>query len=133
MSWENLPSEIGAKILATRYNMRNEACKKIQARHQIRQHLREQTAIDISLDIEIDENESIIVCAPELAIILDTCSHLINGNYNREYWLLIMEGIKESLTINHDVYGKELMYYMYSKQAYKKILEKLRVTEESIP
>jgi hypothetical protein len=44
-----------------------------------------------------------------------------------------MEGIKESLTINHNVYGKELKYYMYSKQAYKKILEKLRVTEESIP
>ena len=127
MSWERLPIDLTTQILAQRFALRNQAIKTIQ--NNWRKHIQKDIiAIDISLEIEIDENSYMVVSSPDTAKILEFCANIISGKHNKKYWLIILEGIKEGLSIidNNDI------YYNKSQVAYNKILTKFNLTDEDI-
>ena len=128
MSWETLPIEIRTDILAIRYNLRYIASNKIQKRWK-KYMLPELTAMDISLDIEIDSDEIIMVSLPQTANLIEICAHIIRGKHNQDYWLLVMEGIKEGLDIDEYTGGPGSVYYNRTEKAYHKILNKLGMEE----
>ena len=127
MSWELLPIDLTTQILAQRYILRNQAIKTIQ--NNWRKYMQKDIiAIDISLEIEIDENSYMMVSSPDTAKILDFCANIISGKHDEKYWLIILEGIKEGLSIidNIDI------YYNQSQAAYHKILTKFNLSDENI-
>lgn len=124
MSWESLPIEIRVEILSIRYDLRYTASNKIQNGWK-KYMLPEVTAMDISLDIEIDSDEIIMVSLPQTAKLMEICAHIIRGKHNQDYWLLVMEYIKEGLDIDEYTGGPGSVYYNRTEKAYRKILNKL--------
>ena len=126
MSWENLPIEIRVEILSIRYDLRYTASNKIQNGWK-KYMLPEVTAMDISLDIEIDSDEIIMVSLPQTANLMEICAHIIRGKHNQDYWLVVMEGIKEGLVMDEYTGGPSAVYYNRTEKAYHKILNKLGI------
>ncbi len=124
MSWEILPIEIRIEILSLRHDIRYSSAKKIQ-KQWIKHMLPEVTALDLSLDLEIDNDEIILVSLPRTARIMKLCANIISGKHNRFYWEIVMEGIKEGLELEEYMGGPSSIYYNRTEEAYEKILNKL--------
>lgn len=134
MSWNSLPHDITIKILELRYKYRKTASEKIQRWWKATKRARELLAIDLSLDIEIDQNEMIIVTNEKLYKLLDQCCTLISGRHYRDYWLIVLEGIKDGLKqqlVMKD--NQEILFYQQTQISYRKLLEKLQVCDDAIP
>ena len=134
MSWNSLPHDITIKILELRYKYRKTASEKIQRWWKATKRIRELLAIDLSLDIEIDHSEMIIISSAKLSKLLNRCCALISGRHYRNYWLIILEGIKDGL-LHHQLIKdeQELLFYQQTKISYEKLLNKLQVTDNDIP
>ena len=130
MSWESLPIEIRVYILDIRYKLRNEYCKKIQNAWQ-RYITADLEAIDILLDIEIDEEEEIMVSIPETSIILEKCAQICSGKHHMWFWEEIFEKINQSLDIHRyndrDWLTPDAVNYRKTKIAYEKLLKKFNM------
>ena len=134
MSWNSLPHDITIKILELRYNYRKTASEKIQKWWKATKQRRELLAIDISLEIEIDRNEIMIVSDAKLSKLLNRCCALISGRHYRDYWLIVLEGIKDGLLHQQLIKDEqELLFYQQTKISYGKLLNKLQVTDDDIP
>ena len=137
MSWNSLPHDITIKILELRYKYRKTASEKIQRWWKATKRARELLAIDLSLEIEIDRNEMIIVTNEKLYKLLDRCCTLISGRHYRDYWLIVLEGIKDGLKQRQRQQflkdNQEILFYKQTQISYRKLLEKLQVSDDAIP
>lgn len=135
MSWNSLPHDITIKILKLRYKYRKTASEKILKWWKATKQKRELLAIDISLDIEIDRNEIMIISGAKLSKLLNQCCTLISGRHYRNYWLIVLEGIKDGLLRQRQLLMKdnqEILFYQQTQISYRKLLEKLQVTDNDI-
>ena len=133
MSWNSLPHDITIKILKLRYKYRKTASEKIQKWWKAKKQKRELLAIDISLDIEIDRNEIMIVSGAKISKLLNRCCTLISGRHYRNYWLIVLEGIKDGLLRQQLIKDEqELLFYQQTQISYGKLLNKLQVTDNDI-
>ena len=132
MSWESLPIEIRVYILDVRYKLRNECCKKIQNAWQ-RHITADLEAIDIVLDLEIDQEERIMVSIPETSIILKKCAHICSGKHHLWFWAEVLDKINQSLDIHR--YNDEewltppAVNYIKTAIEYQKMLKKFNIEE----
>lgn len=110
MYWEDLPIEIRIYILSLRYMLRNNEVKKIQKTWN-KYLIKEVTAIDIALDIEVDTYGLIIISIQKTSRILRICNKIISGNYNKEFWLALIENIKIGLDLEEYTGGPGSVYY----------------------
>ena len=131
MSWESLPIELRCMILSFRYDIRNNACKKIQNKWKnVSAH--EDTVIDIMLDLEVDANGMILTMWESTASILDFCCKKMSGKFNQKLWKILLESIREALLYD-EVWAEEttfnetpnLKYYYKVESAYHEILNKI--------
>ena len=99
MSWDELPSEIILYILEFRYNIRNEAAYKIQKLWS--SHiLPDLTAIDIVLDLELDQYNDIMVSVASTETILKKCLFITSGKHYSFFWKKLLFKIKSSLIVH---------------------------------
>ena len=130
MSWELLPTEISVYILKLRHEFRNNACKKIQNAW-TKFILPEVTAIDIALNIEIDQYDNIMVSIPSTYYILKKCTWIISGKHHLWIWKMIAKKIEYSLNINKYSPDEWLQPHAVNdrkiKIAYGKLLKKLEL------
>lgn len=123
-----LPSEISVYILKIRNNIRNNASKKIQ--HAWKEYLYpEFLAIDLALEIEIDEDDEIIVTDQSTVTILKYCLAICSGKYNLKFWKNLAVKLSKSLIINsydESEYWltRGAINYRKTKIQYKKLLKK---------
>ena len=110
MQWENLPIEIRTYILSFRYTFRNNGAKKIQNAWN-KYLIREATAIDIALNLEVDTDGLIMISTPETSRILKMCNKIVKGDYNKTFWLGLIENIKIGLYLEEYRGGPLAIYY----------------------
>lgn len=123
MSWELLPTEIRVYILDLRYRIRNTACEKIQNAW-TKFILPDLTAIDIALDIEIDEDQYIMVTTESTELIVKKCLKISSGKHHIWFWQEVAEKIKESLLVEEYSGGPGAIYYNRTEVVYNELLEK---------
>tara|TARA_B100000902_G_scaffold399823_1_gene472796 strand:+ start:62 stop:457 length:396 start_codon:yes stop_codon:yes gene_type:complete len=130
MSWESLPIELRVYILSERYKIRNNLSKKIQNVWQ-QYIIADIEAINILLDVEIDEDQQIMVSIPETSIILKKCAWICSGKQHLWFWKEILDKIQESLVINKYEGTQWLtpnaVNYRKTKIEYKKLLKKFNM------
>ena len=124
-----LPSEISVYILKIRNKIRNNASKKIQ--NAWRQYIYpEFLAIDLALEIEIDENNEIIVTNQYTVMILKYCLAICRGNLNLKFWKDLATKLSKSLEINNYInngnqwLSPQAVNYRKTKILYKELLQK---------
>lgn len=123
MQWENLPIEIRSYILSLRYTIRSNEVRKIQKAWE-KYLIKEYTAIDVALDLEVDTYGLIMISIPETPKILKICNKIIRGNCNKEFWLGLVENIKTGLELEEYTGGPGAIYYNKTEEECMKLEEK---------
>ena len=128
MSWELLPTDITIYILKLRSSLRNDACLKIQSSW-FKHILPDMTAIDISLNIHLDEDYEFIIDTPESVSIINKCLFIATGKRHLLFWNKYLNKIKKSLIINEYMGGPSSIYYNQTEELYYKLTEKFQLME----
>jgi hypothetical protein len=130
MSWTILPTEICVYIFKIRNNIRNNAAKKIQ--NAWRKYIvNDCVAIDLALEIEIDQFNEIMVSIPSTAIILKYCLSMCTGKFYLKFWKTLAIKLYTSLQIykypKNEWPTLEANNYRKIKIQYNKLLEKFNL------
>ena len=96
MSWEILPKDITVYILKIRNNIRYTASKKIQNAWR-KFILPDLIAIDLVLEIQIDEYDKIMVSIPGTALKLKYSLLMSSGKHYLSFWKTVANKIDDSL------------------------------------
>lgn len=127
MSWEILPTEVTVYILTIRNNIRNTASKKIQNAWR-KFILPELIAIDLVLQIEIDQYNLIMLSIQSTSSILKASLSFCSGKHYLSFWKTLSIKLYDSLNTytytDNDWLTPEAINYRKSKIQYKKLLEK---------
>lgn len=133
MSWEILPLEIRSYILNIRNQFRNEAANKIQNIFWNKYILPDLIAIDLALDIQIDQFHQVMVSIPSTEKILKKCLFVTSGKRYLLTWKKILEKIKTSLFFNEYMPEQWLTYeaicYRRTCSIYIDLLKKFNIEE----
>lgn len=130
MSWDKLPIELHIMILSFRNEIRNNASLTIQ-RSWGKYMAPSIAALDIILEMEVDQNGTILATWKPNVKILEYCTRVLSGHINKSFWNVILEGIYEGL-IADEVWVTEanyndtpnLKYYYYTEHLYYELLNK---------
>ena len=127
MSWQMLPTEISIYILKIRNNIRYTASKKIQNGWK-KYILPEQIAIDLALDIEIDQYDKIMVSIESTVLKLIHCLSMCSGKHYLQFWKTIAIILHDSLNTYQYAVNEwltpEAVNYIKTKIQYNKLLNK---------
>uniref|UniRef100_A0A6C0AY83 Uncharacterized protein n=1 Tax=viral metagenome TaxID=1070528 RepID=A0A6C0AY83_9ZZZZ len=127
MSWQMLPNEISIYILKIRNNIRYRASKKIQNAWR-KYILPEEIAIDLALQIEIDQYDKIMVSIHSTALKLKYCLSMCSGKHYLLFWKNLAIKLHDSLNVyqyaDDDWLTTEAVNYRKIKIQYKKLLNK---------
>ena len=127
MSWNDLPHEIKVYILKLRYDIRNISAYKIQ-KSWFNYLKDEEEALDIALDLEVDQGHEIMICLSSTPIILERCIEKVSGNINRWFWLSIIESMDKKLYEKNNIDKLEQPdNYHNTERVFKKLLEKFKI------
>ena len=108
MSWDKLPIELHIMILSFRNEIRNNASLTIQ-RSWGKYMAPSIAALDIILEMEVDQNGTILATWKPNVKILEYCTRVLSGHINKSFWNVILEGIYEGL-IADEVWVTEANY-----------------------
>lgn len=129
MNWDSLPSEIKVYILKLRYDIRNTSANKIQ-KAWFNYLKNEEQALDIALDLEVDQDCEIMICIPSTYNILEKCVAKVSGNINRWFWLSIIESMEKKLYEKNNIDKLENpQEYSNTEKVFKKLLEKFKINK----
>ena len=135
MSWEMLPNEISINILKIRNNIRYIASKKIQKAWK-KFILPDEIAIDLALEIEIDEYNEIMVSIPSTALKLKYCLTMSSGKHYLWFWKKLAMKLEDALNIykyrDNEWLTPEAQNYRKIKIQYEKLLNKFNFQCQSI-
>ena len=127
MSWEMLPTEIILYILKIRNNIRYNASKKIQNAWR-KFILPDLIAIDLALEIEIDQYDEIMVSIPSTALKLKYCLLISSGKHYLSFWKILANKLDDSLNTytyaENEWLTPEAVNYRKVKIEYKNLLKK---------
>ena len=130
MNWELLPIELRVLILSFRHEIRNDACKTIQKKWN-KYFGRKCAAIDITGELHVDENGTIITTWRSTAKIMKYCSRVLTGRTHEEFWNIILENLNEGLNNDknwiskcHQTLDDRVIYYYKTKRAYDTLIER---------
>ena len=126
MSWDDLPTDLHIKILAMHFEIRNEACKKIQ-KNWGKYFAPIIGAIDVALELEVGEDGFFLVMWPSTARIMEHCANKISGKNHHGFWKFITQQIK--LGLYNELYtgGPDAPYYNRTELACDKLIQKLNI------
>ena len=124
MSWEGLPIELRTKILFIRFDIRNNACKLIQKKWS-KYFARIESAIDIALELEVDNEGTFLVMWPSNTRIMEYCAKIVTGKHHRGFWKFIVDQIQIGLFKDEYTGGPGAIYYNRTEFACDKLVEKL--------
>ena len=99
MSWDMLPTDICVHILKIRNNIRNNSANIIQNAWR-KYIISDIIALDVLLEIEIDQYDNIMVSIPSTLNILKTSLTICSGKFYLNKWKLLAEKLYYSLKIN---------------------------------
>ncbi len=130
MSWDALPTDLHVLILSFRNEIRNTASLTIQ-RVWGKYIAPSIAALDIILEIEVDQNGIILATWKPNIKILEYCTRVLSGYNNKSFWNVILEGIYEGLiadevwvTDAHCNNTPNIKYYYYTEKLYYELLNK---------
>lgn len=131
MSWEILPSDIRIYILKIRNNIRNNASNIIQNiwRKYI---ISDIIAVEILLEIEIDQFDEIMVSIPSTENILKTSLTICSGKFYLNLWKNLAERLYHTLKLYENVENNnnwltpEVVNYRKIKIQYNRLLKKFK-------
>lgn len=130
MSWDKLPCEIKTYILELRYNIRNDSANKIQKLWS-NYILPDLTAIDIVLNLELDQYNYIMVSIRSTESILKKCLFITTGKHYLFFWKKLLHKIKCSLIIHEyneeEWLTPEAVNYRKIKVVYEKLAKKFKL------
>ena len=132
MSWQMLPNDISVYILKIRNNIRYRASKKIQNAWR-KFILPDQIAIDLALEIQIDEYDKIMVSTSSTELKLKYCLSICSGKHYLSFWKILSDLLLESL--NTYQYAEdawltpEAVNYRKIKIQYKNLIKKFNFEE----
>ena len=130
MSWDMLPTDICIYILKLRNNIRNNASNLIQ--NSWRKYIiSDIIAIDILLEIEIDQYDEIMVSIPSTENILKTALTICSGKFYLKLWENLAEKLYHSLKINkyteYERFTPSAVNYRKIKIQYNRLLKKFNL------
>ena len=99
MSWDILPTDICVHILKIRNNIRDNSANIIQNAWR-KYIISDIIALDVLLEIEIDQYDNIMVSIPSTLNILKTSLTICSGKFYLNTWKLLAEKLYYSLKIN---------------------------------
>lgn len=124
MSWECLPIELRTNILSIRFDIRNNACKLIQ-KNWNKYFGRIESAIEIALELEVDQDGTFLVMWPSNATIMEYCAKVVTGKHNRGFWKFIIQEIQVGLYKDEYTGGPGSIYYNRTEIACDILVKKL--------
>lgn len=124
MSWECLPIELRTNILSIRFDIRNNACKLIQ-KNWNKYFARIESAIEIALELEVDQDGTFLVMWPSNATIMEYCAKVVTGKHNRGFWKFIIQEIQLGLYKDEYIGGPGSIYYNRTEIACDILVKKL--------
>ena len=125
MFWDKLPLDIRVYILSIRYDIRNKS-SEIISRFWKKYIMADILAIDLALDLEVDQKGYIIVSIPETSDILNICLKIMKNKVGLWFWEIILEKLKNGLFIEEYTGGPGAIYYNRTEQVYYDLLKKIK-------
>ena len=130
--WDELPIELRVYILSIRNTYRNNNAIIIQKKWQ-KYIAPSIAAIDIVLELEVDENCYILTRWKSTAEILEYCAKILTAKINKDFWNFILKEIRIGLNID-EIYVIEtkflddpsIAYYYITENAYFTLYNKFK-------
>ena len=85
-------------------------------------------AIDLALELQVDQEGYIMVSIPETSDILNICLKIMKNKIGLWFWEIILEKLKNGLYIEEYTGGPGAIYYNRTEQAYYDLLKKVKNT-----
>ena len=134
MSWEMLPTEIVIYIFKIRNEIRNEASQTIQNAWAKYISI-DIIALELALNIEIDQYNDIMVSIPSTHLILKKCLNMVSGKRYLWFWNKFAKKLHYSLIWNKydeaEWLTPQAVNYRKVKIEYKKLLNKFNFELDS--
>ena len=81
-------------------------------------------AVDISLNLEIDENAEIHVMRESTAKIMEYCVRVLSGRQHRDYWKFILGLVRRGLWVDEFTGGSRACFYVRVQNACDTLVER---------
>jgi len=81
-------------------------------------------AVDISLNLEIDENAEIHVMQESTAKIMEYCVRVLSGRQHRDYWKFILGLVRRGLWVDEFTGGPHACFYVRVQNACDTLVER---------
>ena len=124
MFWDNLPLDLRVYILSIRYNIRNKS-SEIISKSWRKYIMADNLAIDLALELQVDQEGYLMVSIPETSEILNICLKIMKNKIGLWFWETILEKLKNGLFIEEYTGGPSAIYYNRTEQAYQDLLKKV--------
>ena len=125
MFWDNLPLELRIYILSIRYDIRFKS-SRIISKSWKKYIMADNLAIDLALELQVDQDGYIMVSIPETSEILNICLKIMKNKIGLWFWEIILEKLKNGLFIEEYTGGPGAIYYNRTEQAYQDLLKKVK-------
>lgn len=125
MFWDNLPLDLRVYILSIRYDIRSKS-SEIICKARKKYIITDNLAIDLALELQIDQEGYIMVSIPETSEILNICLKIMKNKIGLWFWDIILERLQDGLFIEEYTDGPSAIYYNRTEQAYYDLLKKVK-------